>query len=529
MLVLPCNPSRHTKVFGNTIDFVRDAFISLVTQTETELKFMVPARRLEALVTDMRQRKVRVQRLLAIYYDTVDDRLAASNVSVRLRREGRRWVQTAKAPTADPLRRLEHNVVLTVPRTVEAPAVDLGLHDGTPAGLAIRNALGISDAKSATASLVERFRTEVSRLTQVEEFEGACVELALDSGKIVAGKRSMAICELEMELKSGPMESLFRLAAQRASPHGLWLSSVSKARRGMRLATGDAVDAVSAEVLSVDTHSGEERFFVEVVESCLRQILGNASEICAGAADEELVHQLRVGLRRLRTALRELGSFAGGLDPAWEKAFRAAFQALGAHRDEVTVLPAFRKEMARAGLECPVALAAVSVAPSPEAVVQSPEFQHALLDVMSFCYKMPAKSDLSGARRRLKQRVGSRLALLYKNMKRDAKHFNRLPSSRQHRVRKRLKRLRYLAEFSSPLFGTRRVGRYLKQWREAQDALGDQNDQRVGFDSLLDASSGVASKHMKRWISSRLSASVKRSDSALRKALKGGVIWKENR
>ena len=47
---------------------------------------MVPRRRLDALEADMRQGQVRVRRLLAIYYDTVDGRLGASHVSVRDRK-----------------------------------------------------------------------------------------------------------------------------------------------------------------------------------------------------------------------------------------------------------------------------------------------------------------------------------------------------------------------------------------------------------------------------------------------------------
>jgi hypothetical protein len=114
-----------------------------LTQVETELKFIVPRDRLDALAADMRRGEVHVRRLMAIYCDTVDGRLAASNVSIRLRREGRRWVQTAKALTPDPLRRLEHNVERTVLGGFEAPELDLSLHDGTPAGLAIRAAIGV--------------------------------------------------------------------------------------------------------------------------------------------------------------------------------------------------------------------------------------------------------------------------------------------------------------------------------------------------------------------------------------------------
>jgi triphosphatase len=493
---------------------------------ETELKFIVPRQRLDALAADMRRGEVHVRRLLAIYYDTVDGRLAARNVSIRLRREGRRWVQTAKALTPDSLRRLEHNVERTVSRGFEAPEPDLGLHDGTPAGLAIRDAIGVLALVDAQAPLVERFRADVSRMTRVEQFEGARVELALDSGKIVAGSRSSPVREFELELKSGVVPGLLGLAADWAGRHGLWLSTLSKAQRGMRLAADEKVHAVTADAPMIGARAGPERFLVAVTESCLRQILGNANEIGAGAVDEELVHQLRVGLRRLRTALRELADFSPGLDPAWEQAFRSAFHALGAHRDEVTVLPGLRKEMTEAGIVCAQTAIGLPAAPVPETVVRDPEFQRALLGVMAFCHATPTPLRRKGARQRLKRKIGARLAQLHQDLKRDARGFDKLSPSRQHRVRKRLKRLRYLAEFASPLFGAKRVGRYLKHWREAQDALGDNNDYRVGLDLLRAVPQGVPSKRAARWISARVRNCVQRCDRALRKAAKAPVFWK---
>ena len=141
---------------------------------------------------------------------------------------------------------------------------------------------------------------------------------------------------------------------------------------------------------------------------------------------------------------------------------------------------------------------------------------------MAFCHALPNTPRRKTARQRLKKRLGVRLAQLYKDVKRDAKRFDRLSPSRQHRVRKRLKRLRYLAEFAAPLFGARRVGRYLNRWHNAQDALGDNNDHRVGLGSLCGES-----KRAKRWISVRLLACVERCDRALRKAVNGPVFWND--
>ncbi len=117
------------------------------------------------------------------------------------------------------------------------------------------------------------------------------------------------------------------------------------------------------------------------------------------------------------------------------------------------------------------------------------------------------------------------LASLYEDVKRGAKRFDKLSLALQHRVRKRLKRLRYLAEFAAPLLGAKSVGSYLKRWRKAQDALGENNDHRVGVDLRRGASSDVAARRARRWISVRTLACVEGCNRLLRKALKAPVFW----
>ncbi len=97
------------------------------------------------------------------------------------------------------------------------------------------------------------------------------------------------------------------------------------------------------------------------------------------------MRQLRVGLRRLRTALRELAGFASGIDPAWEAALRTAFQALRGHRDDVTALPVLRKEMALTGVDLSGLSSSLPPASSPQAVVQVARFRRALLSATAFC------------------------------------------------------------------------------------------------------------------------------------------------
>jgi hypothetical protein len=86
-----------------------------------------------------------------------------------------------------------------------------------------------------------------------------------------------------------------------------------------------------------------------IVAACLAQIIGNAAEIGEGVLDDELVHQLRVGIRRLRTAARELAGLSGSSDAHWEPALTEAFRALGRYRDGRTVAPAIEARLQAAG------------------------------------------------------------------------------------------------------------------------------------------------------------------------------------
>ena len=96
--------------------------------TEFELKFEIPPASLKSVAVDVLEGKATRQRLQASYFDTADGALAAHGIVVRLRKEGRRWVQTAKAPTADLLERLEHNAVLPTCRAGVVPALELSRH-----------------------------------------------------------------------------------------------------------------------------------------------------------------------------------------------------------------------------------------------------------------------------------------------------------------------------------------------------------------------------------------------------------------
>jgi inorganic triphosphatase YgiF len=531
---------------------------------EIELKLVVPAEARAAVLRELRRGKLRQQTLRARYFDTADDALARHAVALRLRQEGRRWVQTAKAASPDPLLRFEHEVELPLGR---APVLDPRRHQGSPADRALQRALQASE----TAALAMRFATDVKRLSRTVRSHGARIELAFDEGSVRAGERAEPICELELELKGGPATAVPAAAAAWIERHGLWVSTATKAERGGRLARAEAeAPPVGARPVAVDPDASAPAFLGAVLGSCLEQVLGNAGPVAAGAGGDELIHQLRVGLRRLRTALRELGTLADPFPPKWEDVLSAAFQELGAHRDTALVVPTIAAELARAGAPELEELPKVR-ARSPQTVVRDPAFQRTLLEILGRAHALsaavvlpssptpnpsapraavasspqrdeaaadgsaeassaaaepdpdPVAAVSPGSARAV---VAQHLQTLHKQLVRDAKRFTDLDTPRQHRVRKRLKRLRYLAEFAAALFGAKRVSRYLGQWKAAQDELGAYNDARIA----VDAYRGVAERQPAAWfavgwLEAGKDRSVKRCARALRAACKSEPFW----
>lgn len=455
---------------------------------EIEFKFVVPPERRPAVEAALRRGAVTRTRMQARYFDTPDRALATRGIVLRLRKEGRRWVQTVKA-AADgvqgPLHREEHNVDLGLARAGAQPVPDAQRHHGTAAGERLATALA-----DTQGPLAETYATDIWRLKrEVRVAGGTVVELAFDLGKVIAHAgtpeaRESAVCELELELLRGPVAGLVALAQRWSQRHRLWFSTVSKAERGERLlAQADTVPAVKAAAprdWPDDAPPDGRALQRAMVAHCLAQILPNASEVAAGSEDEEQVHQLRIGIRRLRTALRELADLdAVAFDvAAWERPLVEAFRALGALRDRSQVLQHIAPLLHEAGAP-PIALPPDDT-PTPPAgdVVRAPVFQAALVTLIGFAADDIVSAtalDAKDTRRLLR----NRLRKLHARTVHDGERFEGLPTEAQHRVRKRLKRLRYLGEFVAPLFDAGRAARYVERLRPAQDALGDFNDEAV--------------------------------------------------
>ncbi|MDO9315807.1 MAG: CHAD domain-containing protein [Burkholderiaceae bacterium] len=480
---------------------------------EVELKFQVPPAARQAVESAVAgSQPGRRMRLQAAYFDTPKGALAGAGLALRLRKEGRAWVQTLKGalPDGTSMTRSEHNVPRTETGAV-VPEIDPRLHAGTPVGEALLTALQRADGE-----LQRVMGTDIWRRARIVRVPGGAVELAFDVGVIEAGPadapRRLPVCELEIELKRGHPQAVVGAAQRWVMRHGLWLDTRTKAELGNLLVRDVAMATPrrASEVILTKSMSPAEALDA-VLRSCLEQISVNASQIASGTHSPEHIHQLRVGLRRLRTALRffDGARLIEAIDSESRVALSAdaasLFRQLGEARDRDAVSGPLAIELARALVAVgqagdPPSLPASGAEIDPAVLVRHGSVQRLMLNLIARVHSVPpaVATGVSGraaveqplsaspaaerpeAPLTLRKRLALRLNRWHRQILVDAERFDSLDDEGRHRLRKHIKRLRYAAEFSARVFDERSVRRYLKGLRALQERLGTVNDVAVG-------------------------------------------------
>jgi triphosphatase len=478
---LPCPEKGHGFIIFRTTG-CDDAAVH-----EVELKFQIhPARRdaVESAVAGAR-RAARVH-LQALYFDTAERALAKAGIALRLRREGRLWVQTLKAAGEDGMTRAEHNVPVQAPPG-RPPQIDPQLHLGVPVGERLELLL----RASPEPGLHVVYGTDVWRRARRYTRGGATIEVCFDRGVIRAGERTVPVCELELELLAGPPQALVDEARRWTARHDLWLDGRSKAERGDLLARGLlAAPARTANPVRLAQRATVAQALAAVARSCNEQIAGNASQIAAGDHGPEHVHQLRVGLRRLRSALRLFGPKGGAAAPfgaTLPESAAQVFRAFGAARDSDVLAgsigPALRAALgAFAWPAGPEPAARPEPAVAAHDIARGAAMQGLLLDLLQLGIA-PAQGA-APAEEPLRRQLTRRLRRWHRWAADEVARFTELDTAARHVLRKRIKRLRYAVEFSAGLFDAHAVRRYLKALRALQERLGEINDLAMAQASL---------------------------------------------
>jgi inorganic triphosphatase YgiF len=431
-------------------------------------------------------------RLVATYFDTADRRLAAAGIALRMRREGRAWVQAVKgrasaASGGGLAARNEYEWPMGA--GVVRPQLDRAQLTECEAG---REVLRLAHRQP----LVAQFVTDFVRTTVPLSFPDSTMALAaIDVGHVAsrgAHPRQSTIAELELELEAGDASRLYELALALAADLPLAVESRSKAHRGYALLAASAAVPLRAEPLAYAPDATAPAAFAAMLRNALRQIEGNAAGALA-ESDVEWIHQMRVGVRRLRSALtlaRPLLDPAGSVRVVDD--LRWLMGELGPARDldvfVTATLPRMREAARRTLGDAPgVEAALVSLAARAEArrqdaraaarhAIASPRFQHLLLatGAIAAALDRPQPDGTSAAdfaRAVLKRR--------HRKLKRAGKDLAAASPGERHAFRIAAKKLRYAIEYFAPCFAARRVRDSRQALADLQEALGALNDDAV--------------------------------------------------
>ena len=448
---------------------------------ETELKLRIAPEQLAGLKRHGLLKLHTVSRpvtrwLYNIYYDTPKLELHRLGIALRLRHTGRQWLQTLKgggSVQAGLHRRNEWEI------PVNGPALDFS-------GLTAEWDQHLP--RSLRKALQPVFVTDFSRTSRMLEFSGSRIELCIDQGEIGTEQRSIRVCELELELKSGEPRQLFELALALLEIVPFELEIVSKAEQGYRLLSGYAAHPVKDVAPVVARTDTLEDVLKALIWSCLQHFQGNLSGAMQNGdrADDgaEYLHQMRVALRRLRVVLRLAERIrADDQLAALYKDVSDLCVALGRIREwdvfiAGTLQPICIKLEGHPGLrgllaDCEKQRAAAYA--SLRDAAQARELQRLLL---RFAIWMNGDYWLQSADvvRNTQGFAGRRLRKLAERFVRSGQQLESADAARLHGLRIIAKKLRYSAEFFAYLYGQRKAARYVAALDAVQDALGQIND-----------------------------------------------------
>jgi len=433
----------------------------MVPSQELELKFSLTSEALEGLLKKLGPTNAKWQPQTSVYYDTPKHKLFDKGIVLRVRHRGDQYIQTMKTRGASALIRQEWEK--------DIPDDKLVLVDG--------ETTLEKDVWQHRSKLQPIFSVIVERLSM----PFGNVQIDIDKGCIERDGQSVPVCEVEFELKSGRMAEAVPKMRELLASVAAELSFHSKSERGFALALSDAMPLYAAEPIALEKSVSAAEGFQAIALSCLSQVSQNKIGVQKGEASG--VHQMRIGLRRLRAAtsifkdllqpeplaaiVRELKWLTGELGPARDFEVLLSDEALKEAFGDDDQLSCILDRHRLDGIE------------RAKAAVESERYRALLLETVLWIVGKPfnesARASLSAF---AEKEMSRRLHKILKKLK----QVDELDDLSRHQLRIAVKKLRYGVEFFQSLFGhalsgqTRGQSEFLVALKSLQDGLGRLHD-----------------------------------------------------
>lgn len=413
------------------------------------------------------------------YYDTPKLELWHNGLTLRVRADDGRWIQTVKTAaqgSAGLHQRGEWESELTSPEP-DVAALIRQIKTTRIAKL-LRMPEIVNHLRPVFNNIVRR------TLWNIELPNGQQVECALDAGDLHVGGRNAAIGELELEIIHGDPTQLFEFALALHEDIPLEIANDSKAARGYAML--DTAPPRPFKALPV--HITKKMRLEEALQcmglNCLQQLEANVPGVLQQSV--ESLHQMRVGLRRLRALLNMFDDLAP-LPASMRDSVEWLAGELGSTRDWDVLANSTLPDMRGRDLSTLRGVAEDHARRLHQDVVQvlhQPRYTELVLRLNGWFHgrqwrqtpKLPKDSPLTSL-----AHTGMR-PLIKKAQRRLQKRLEGLDHSDaagRHRARIAAKKARYAAEFFRDLLPSKRVEQYIDMLSRLQDRLGHLNDLSV--------------------------------------------------
>jgi inorganic triphosphatase YgiF len=421
----------------------------------------------------------KVDTLRSVYFDTRRYRLRARGMSLRVTQTTDKRIQTLAGAGASASVRTEWNAELDDDRP------DLCRVHGS--------ALGAIRAKRLTRKLVPVFETRLVRRTIAMHWRGSQIEIAIDHGSVIAEGCSAEIHEVGFTSKAAARQGIVALAKRMLEELPTRYCLLSEAERGYALATRKMSVPVRAAPIELDRATTVADAFRVIAHACLRHFALNEHGVIQGNA--ESVHQMRVGLRRLRAVF---SIFKDLLDDPESKHIKAELRWLTDQLGRARDYDVFAHESRALNREAELHAAPVRELKSlldervaaglvqATAAAASDRFRQIVAETALWIF---GRHWGANADERLRLHCEMPLRTFAKRMldrrtrklRKKLQRVDELDGLQRHKLRIGVKKLHYATEFVASLFA-RRNGerkRFTRVLKRIQDTLGELNDSVV--------------------------------------------------
>lgn len=476
---------------------------------EVELKLYVAPGNLAKLVrhpalVGLQHGTAASQRLYTVYYDTPDLALAAYGVALRVRRQGAQRIQAVKTMNSE------------TPGDAAAVAVRREWEWQVPSDdpdISLLTLDGVREVvpQDALPAIRPMFLTDFQRTTLMLRPDPlTAIEVALDTGEIRAGVAHRPISEVELELKAGSITALFQLAHELQRIVPLRIATESKAEAGFSLVTGALPRPSKAPPLALTPAATVSESFRHVVRNCMSHALANHACAVAGL-EAEGIHQMRISLRRLRSALGLFDDVIASADArTLKEEVKWLAERLGPARDwDILQTQFFEPYAEKQGSDEGVRLLGQAIADSRRSAharaveaLHAPRYTTLMLGLGDWLESGRWNEDAAPDVKPLLVRpmadlAGIWLDLRHRKSRKSGRQIRKLDPDQRHRLRISFKKLRYAVEFFRGLYPPGAVRPYLEAVEALQDLLGTLNDAAVSR-RMIDALSADAGRDVRR-------------------------------